>query len=610
MSLDNATKNICSSQDELPTRNTTNTQAFLQTCALHADHKAMEEHLVNNLVQQSDLDRCLLRLLELVQWKEKELSHVVPTLTLLLQYGAKWNGDVLLGRQQATPYHIICESPGDHHELLDLMIKSSQGTIIDTQDTFKRTALLYAVQNANINCLKCLITNGADANIGCDSSLYRCPITVAIQKLGHGYKHTSVNVYTDIFNLLLDSGVKVNRSFNRFSKDNYRQSPIMSAVCLRNVYCIKKLIMNGARLNTTDCYDRYVWSLIAKLGNVQLLKYMFNHGIDKDSTDKNGVSILWHVVDSGNVEAVRYLLDLGVFIPSYAKDVRKTKCMQCKYSALVIDADHIWEIDQYLDPCLRAIYCDKLEIVKLLDEGGSQSCKCFNTLRRAVILCRMDVVYYLLNKYRYPLNMEYVEKLSQCKCMKGFTLLTDPHIAAHKGSDLFRVIKLLLDHGADPAMAMCSSTSANGFMTAIHYGQWGVLAQYIRSGVNINCRSYHCELGRVLPFEASILHGYKNIAEMLIISGCSCGVYSIADNDIFMNYLRAPLDKLMKDWNVQENNVKPPQQRCRSVILNHLSPQADMKIKKLPLPGLLIKFLNFPELDHIKDRYRAETRHL
>ena len=158
-----------SSHDEVPTRSTTNTPMFLETCDLDDDHKALEEHLLSNPVQQSDLDRCLLRGLRMVQWEEKELSHVAPALTILLQSGAKWNKHTLLA-EQTTPLHIICESPRDHHQLLDLMIKSSQQTIIDTQvntlDIDAGTAMLYAVRNDNANCVKCLIANGADVTIG------------------------------------------------------------------------------------------------------------------------------------------------------------------------------------------------------------------------------------------------------------------------------------------------------------------------------------------------------------------------------------------------------------------------------------------------------------
>ena len=60
----------------------------------------------------------------------------------------------------------------------------------------------------------------------------------------------------------------------------------------------------------------YLWSFVASLGNVELLKYLFNRGIDKDSVDQLGLSVLWWVVHSGNIEAVRYLLDIGVLFPT------------------------------------------------------------------------------------------------------------------------------------------------------------------------------------------------------------------------------------------------------------------------------------------------------
>ena len=77
------------SENKLPTRSTTSTQTFLETCVLDADYKALEEHLMNNPVHRSDLDKCLLLGLRMVQRKERELSHVAPALTILLQSGAK-----------------------------------------------------------------------------------------------------------------------------------------------------------------------------------------------------------------------------------------------------------------------------------------------------------------------------------------------------------------------------------------------------------------------------------------------------------------------------------------------------------------------------------------
>ena len=384
MSRDVATGSSRSSLDELPTRSTTNTQTFLETCVLDADHQALKEHLLSNPVQQSDLDSCLLRGLRMVQRKKKELSDMTPALTILLQSGAKWHSDVFLGNKM-TPYHIICQSRGDHHKLLDLMIKSSERTIINTRDSDKRTALIYAVNHANIKCLKCLIAHGADVNIGddyCFATVYRTvpnsPILDAMRLLCNGCSEHPFSIIAEIFDLLLDTKVDVNESFVFSTSISYQSKPLVSD---GKVYCTKQLINKGVRLDVIDGGQCYVWSKVAMMGNIELLKFMFNRGIDKDAANMNGLSILGHVVYNGNIEAVRYLLDLGVVIPSVTPEVRKTQCKGCKENTLIIeDCDtcihtHHQQLDSFSkDPCMIAIRYNMLEIVKMLEEYGSQSC--------------------------------------------------------------------------------------------------------------------------------------------------------------------------------------------------------------------------------------------
>ena len=599
-----------SSKDELPTKSTTNKLTFLDTCVLDADHSTLEEHLMNNPVQQSDLDSCLLHGLRMVQREERELSCMAPALALLLKFGAKWNSDALLDDQK-TPLHIICESPGDHHQLLDLVIKSSPQTTINTPDMYRCTALLYAVRNEKVNNVKCLIANGADVTIGSDTytgkirfvdgpnlnigyDLYRPtsldilsaeinlknPIMEAIRKLSSCSGHSSTEVMSDIFDLLFDIAVEKNRAYFK-SCTAY----ISCAVVYRNVYSVKKLIKLGAPLDTIAYNNYYAWELVASMGNVELLTCMIDCGIDKYFTDDDS-SILWHVVTSGNIESVRYLLDIGVAVPNYTLEERTTPCEKCKGNRLIIQDCNK---RAYYDPCMRAIYLDNFEIMKLLDVHGSGICKSFTALRCALLNGCMDVISYLLNKYTYPLNIEYI---TESPTEITSTLLTECVTMFTP-----EIMKLLLDHGADPARPICSATGVNAIMAVTYHDTpLEVIARYIRSGVNINSRSWAYRHGNVSPFELSVLLHRPYISVMLLISGCSRGVFN-------KRKFKAELENLMKEWNVYDNNVIPLKQRCRCVILNHLSPRADLKIENLPLPPRLIKFLSILELDNIVYKY-------
>ena len=204
-------------------------------------------------------------------------------------------------------------------------------------------------------------------------------------------------------------------------------------------------------------------------------------------------------------------------------------------------------------------------------------------MRSAVFWGSVDVVSYLLNKHTYPLNTEYSLRYEESNKITP------------------EIVKLLLDHGADPATRMCSATSANAIMAPIHYRHLEVVAQYIRRGVDIDLRSWAYQYGHATPFEASVLHGYYYISVMLLKLGCSRG--------IFINLrleAKPELVKLMKAWDVHDKNMPALQIQCRNMIVNHLSPRADLKINQLRRPPRTVKFLTIPELDGmIKEHHES-----
>ena len=273
MSTEPAADSSSTQPDEQTIGGSTNTVTFLEACILNADYDALKEHLENNETEQSMLDRCLMLVLQIVQRKEQEMRRVAPALQLLLQSGAKWNPDSLL-EHQMTPFHLICLSAGDHHDLLDLLIQSSEQTLLHklhVKDDCKYTALMYAVKNANINCLRSLITHGAEVKL---YNYKRDLLLLAIEELQDRSKQCPI-IMAEIFDLLLDNGADVNIALSQ-------------AISLGRVECIKKLIVKGANL---DYDDGYVWQMTAGYG-VDMLNCLFDRGIDKDVTDKQGMSLL------------------------------------------------------------------------------------------------------------------------------------------------------------------------------------------------------------------------------------------------------------------------------------------------------------------------------
>ena len=220
-----------------------NTLSLFDDSIFNAALNPLKVHLEKENVEQNVLDRCLLSGFQIVQRKDREMHQVAPTLQLLLQHGAQWKDGALL-EHEMTPCHLICQSTGEHHELLDWTLKSSDRTLINTKDkTHSYTALLYAVRNANINCVRTLIAKGADVNLTGppwyepESNCLVSPIVIAIERLQPAFKQFS-NTMTSIFDLLLDNGAYIHKTGTL--DESY--VPISYAIEVGNVECVIKFI--------------------------------------------------------------------------------------------------------------------------------------------------------------------------------------------------------------------------------------------------------------------------------------------------------------------------------------------------------------------------------
>ena len=565
------------------------TLALLTAWISSCNFSAANAYLKSNELQQDTLDRCLQCIFKIEQEKYitkkiysvvfieelgrftafNESGRIVPrrplfageTIKLLLQLDAKWGNDVVL-EDPITPYHIICRSTGDNSGLLDLMIESTGRRFLNTKDSTECTALMYAVRQGNINCVKSLLAHGADVNVGNkkikDESFIAGsansysemrlvnPLIESIMLLHPKSKLSSVTMI-GMFEMLLENRVDINTP----GCDN--RTPLMYAAAVGNNYCFSKLIDKGAR---------------------------------HDRADDCGRSVMYWAVVSGNILTIHYLLQKGVTVENFREVPHENIGHLCGINTGS-------SVDMLkTDPYMKAVWMDRPDVVQLIDEYRSQTFQYFAYLRCAVMGSSREVLKYLLSKHKYPLNHEYVvgDDGHGEKCYK--TLLVD---ACTRSVEL---VRLLLEHGADPNRNSGRNRYPNAITTAIMEGQLDIVACLIRSGSNVNYRPWHNDM-QPSPFELSILCGNIYIAEMLLYSGCFCGVFSLDIKHNYKNNVKPDVVTLMKDWNVHKNNVIPLQKRCRMVIWNLMSPATEEKITKLPLPSILRTYLTIPELDDI-----------
>ena len=548
--------------------------AYLKDLGSKQSGNTLRLQLDSNPPSPKTLDECLLIGLRSLSSQNQHILHVVAALELLLLFGAKWDRSTLLYKQR-TPYHIICRCPNDHYELLDKMIKSSGGKLMNERDFYACTAVMYAVRIKNIESLRCLIVHGAELNIRGYSE--NTVTTTALIDAIRAHASDPSPITRHILDLLLDNGVDVNGH-------SLERSPIEYAIDYNSIECFEKLVQKDAHFNL-----KRMWFLAASKRSVDILRSLINLGISKNVTDSRGRNALHHAVRSGHITVIGYLLEVGVTITTIGKQRHRRLCQPKIMRG---------ERRYMYNPCLQAISMERLDVVQLLEKYEQQTFQSIGALKCAVRQNSFKMVNYLLSKYTYPLNIEYRD-------IQGTQTIITEACKPHQ----LEMVTLLTEHGAEPAKKSDDRKYQSAIMIAIMGGYNELVAYFIRSGINLDCRLYDAFHGGVMPFEYAVIKDNKQAAEMLLHAGCSCGEFSLVNSistgissseniHELQRHVTPEFHKRMIEWDVYKNKVRPLQKRCRKSILNSLCPRAVNKITELPLPPKIIRYLGISEFEY------------
>lgn len=338
-----------------------------------------------------------------------------------------------LDRFSKTPLMYAVTSSNASLDMVQFLVKNS-ANINAIDDEENNTVLGLAVQSGNLDKIQYLLDAGADIN-------YQRPsgYDVLIDAM-HGRDISKCENLIPIVNLLItrgarlssitdygESALKVASNRGRFdvvkllltAGDDPRQlewSELMHAIAFESVEEVKKLIEEGAELDTRDFWSRTPWLLSLQVGELEKAKLLLSSGADPCDRGRCGKTPMMYPIENNRVEILEWLIQKGFDQKEFdieatdefdttplivAVECGATDCVKLLLAAGA-DPSRTIDYDQ------KAItYANNLEIVKILVDAGEDLNDINDDMRRLLTgvsnnddICNVSREQYLTGKYR------------------------------------------------------------------------------------------------------------------------------------------------------------------------------------------------------------------
>uniref|UniRef100_A0A3P8TEJ8 Ankyrin repeat and SOCS box containing 2a, tandem duplicate 1 n=1 Tax=Amphiprion percula TaxID=161767 RepID=A0A3P8TEJ8_AMPPE len=464
------------------------------------------------------------------------------------------------------------------------MLLSAQPGMVNKRTARGETPLLVAVSKVQLQCAQVLLENGADPDI------------MNYDKETPLYKACERNSPA-LVALLLNHGAVTN------TRCIQGWTALQEAVVRNNVEICEMLLKAGAKLNLTNMYGISPLFTAAQTGQLATLRFLLKHGADINSQAADGATALYEAAKNGHENIVEFLVSQNAdankpgktgLLPLHIAAQRgsdtivsmlipatsKARIRRCGISPLHLAAER--NRDDVLETLIEADFDVNAQLseerTKLYEDRRSTA------LYFSVINNNIDAVRMLLAAGADP-NLDVFRPLM---------------VAARLGC--IQTITLLVEHGAD--INACIPTHPTTFPAVYMFSmKYLSMFKYLldHGGDALSC--FDCVYGsQTHPPIKTTRSDREGFCEMISVPSICRWAGPIID--VLLDYVGhvSLCSRLMEhldsypDWSNIKEKAAPPRpllQLCRLQILQLVGHR---KLKKLPLPGSLIRFLKHQEM--------------
>jgi ankyrin repeat protein len=154
------------------------------------------------------------------------------------------------------------------------------------------SALMYAVQNENLEVCKILLYNGANPNLDPYNGV---PALITAVKSGN----------IEITELLIRKGAKIN------IQDYFGVTPLMNACAFNLITMTDLLLYYDADVNLADNQGNTALILASYYGNTEILQLLIDKQASLEKPDKKGFTALHCATQNGNLDVAEILISKG-----------------------------------------------------------------------------------------------------------------------------------------------------------------------------------------------------------------------------------------------------------------------------------------------------------